>query len=221
MKLSLIANPKAFLAEQDRIARNIDFATAVALTRTAQQIKTEAVFAMSRVFDRPTPFTLNSLEIKPATKANQEAFVQTKEGFAGVPAGRYLAGEVLGGPRHMKSHERKLRGYTSPGEFADLDQYGGIRGSTYTKILSQLSLLSDTTQNASNSKRSKGKRKREAFFRRENVVYQRRDDEVRPYLIITDPPKYRKRFPFFEIGAKVFDQFLPEAFERELEAALK
>lgn len=239
MKFSFTGNIAAFVAEQDNVAKQIGFATVVALNRTSNEIRFQIVEKMKRVFDRPTPRTLDSLQTIPATKANPEALVTTKTRSSSVPPGRFLSPQVEGGQRRMKSTEKKLLGYTSPGEFAVLDRFGNIPGGTYVKILSQLRLQFDETSNANDSKRSKRKRTREAFFRRGKVIFLRRreiipahtfasgkavkasrEDEVRPYLIVTSPPTYRKRLPFFEIGQKVFDDLMPVEFERALVKAL-
>lgn len=210
-----------FLASMQKQASNIQFATVVALTRTAQAIKQAEVELMQRKLDRPTAFTLNSLQVKPATKANPEAIVETKTGFGSVPAGRFLSPLVEGGTRRHKSSELQLRtqgtaSYWVPGEFADLDAHGNIKGSTINKILSQLKMRRDATQNASGSKRSKSKRKREAFFIRGNIVFLRvregsgknREDQTKPYLFLIKPPKYKPILPFFETAQEVTDQTL-------------
>ena len=131
-------------------------------------------------------------------KAKPQATVETKQGFGSVPAGRFLSPQVDGGQRRKKSHELKLGDYTVPGKDITLNAYGNILGSTYVKILSQLRLSSDPSQNASNSKLSKAKRKREAFFKRENVIYSRKGEDITPMLILTRAPSYRQRLPFFE-----------------------
>ena len=41
------------------IAKQVPFAMAKALTQTAIQAQTDIVQAMTQVFDRPTPYTLN------------------------------------------------------------------------------------------------------------------------------------------------------------------
>lgn len=207
MKISVTSTAAAFLKDLEQTQKDLRFAAIVALTKTAQAVKTAEVDLMRRKFDRPTPFTLNSLQVLPATKDKPEATVETKEGFGSVPAGRFLNPEVEGGARSMKSHEKKLRGYTSPSTFAKLDKYGNFPASTYVKILSQLKLSGD--QSATNSKRSTAKRSREAFFRRENIIYSRKKDDITPALIITDAPHYQPRLPFYVEAERTVDQVMP------------
>jgi len=77
------------------ISKQVPFAMAKALTQTAIQAQTDIVHAMARVFDRPTPYTLNSTYVIPATKDRLEAFVRLKDESAkGLPAVKWLHAEV-------------------------------------------------------------------------------------------------------------------------------
>jgi len=59
---------KALMNEMsDLEKKQLPFAMAKTLTKTAQQIKEAAVKEMSRTLDRPTPYTLGSLYIKTAS----------------------------------------------------------------------------------------------------------------------------------------------------------
>ena len=58
------------------------FAMAKALTLTAIQAQTDIVQAMTQVFDRPTPYTLKSTYVIPATKDRLESLVQLKDSAA-------------------------------------------------------------------------------------------------------------------------------------------
>ncbi|MBK8706683.1 MAG: hypothetical protein IPN33_25955 [Saprospiraceae bacterium] len=70
---------------------------------------------MKRVFDRPTPFTINnSLYIKPSTRDDLQAEVWLKgdgmyESSKATPAVKYLSPEIFGGPRQARSSELDLR----------------------------------------------------------------------------------------------------------------
>lgn len=217
IKFSVTSNIQAFAQRQIDIAKQVEFAGVVALTRTAQRVKVDEVASMRSSFDRPTPFTLNSLQVRPATKAKPEAEVSTKLGFGSVPAGRYLNPEVEGGARSMKSHEKKLGGFTSPSRFAKLDRFGNIPGSTYVRILSQLGLAGE--QSATKSKRSRRARSTEAFFRRDNVIFSRKAEDITPVLIITRAPSYSERFPFYDNAQKTTDRVLEEEFDKALRQA--
>ena len=68
------------------ITKQIPFAMAKALTLTAIQAQTDIVQAIAQVFDHPTPYTLNSTYVVPATKDRLEATVKLKnESAKGYP----------------------------------------------------------------------------------------------------------------------------------------
>lgn len=156
----------------DFARKQLPFATALALTRAAYAAKDDLRSAMERAFDRPKPFTLNSTMVDAATKKRLEARVSFRD-FApkGVPAGRYLRAQILGGQRRLKAHERLLaeQGYLPAGQalvptrYADQDAYGNINPGQLVKILSALKASRDPTQNAG-TRPSRGKRKDEAYF---------------------------------------------------------
>lgn len=216
----------------DAQKQQIPFATALAMTRTAQDVKTEEISVMKRVFDRPTNYTLNALAVRQAKKRDLIASVEFKE-FAGkgTPAKRFLNPHVHGGGRSHKRSERLLMssalasgsGFTALGRSAPRDSHGNMSGRIYTRILSQVRASSDALANATGSKRSKAKRKVGGYFvpkpggRLKPGVYQRDGRNVKPILVFTRAPNYRKRFPFYETAASVvaarFDNHFKAAFQ--------
>lgn len=77
--------------------KQIPFATALALTRTAQDVQAEVQASMDKQLDRPTPFTKRGVAIKRATKSKlvSEVFIKP------IQAG-YLGYQIEGGTRHPK-----------------------------------------------------------------------------------------------------------------------
>ena len=208
--------------------RHIPFASIYAMTLTARDVKAEEITVMKRVFNRPTPYTLNAIQAKPATKQTGFASVEFKEGFGGTPAKRFLNPNVHGGPRSQKSHERQisplLRGYSYlvPSKTVPVNAYGNVPGGTFRKIISQLRVSNDPTANASKSSRSRRKRKSQAFFvnPRGNMVMERKGQDVKPVLIAVRAPVYRKRFPFYETAERVVKERMPYNFQTAFERAV-
>lgn len=223
---------------QNLAAEDAPFVTAYALTKTGQDIKEAELRSMKDVFDRPTRFTLNALFLKPATKRDLVAEVYFKEGFGSIPAWRYLGPQVEGGPRVHKAHERRLiaaghmrsNEFAVPGQGIKLDQYGNIPGSTIERILSQVKAAggSGYEANATNSRRSKAKRKNGQYFvlrpgsndvrANRNVApgiyYRSGMGGMVPVIMFVKPPRYQKRLPFYEIAERVFNERLvPRARE--------
>lgn len=218
----------------------VPFATAVALTRTAKNAEALLKAEMARVFDRPTPFTLNSIYTKPATKRDLTASVEVKDfaGKADAPI-RWLAPQIYGGPRRKKRFEQLLtsRGvlpagmYAVPGSAARFDRYGNMSRGQITQILSALGASRDDGQNrTAKSRKRKGARLSVYFALKERRgrlppgVYERIGfafgSAVRPVLVFTRAPVYRKRLRFFEITQDTVRTEFPRQFVLALNQAL-
>lgn len=93
----LIGKPAIDRALGDIATKQIPFAVALGLTRTAQNVQKELTAELPRRLDRPTPFTMRAFKIKIATKRYQSALVFTR------PAQEeYLKPQVYGGTRRPK-----------------------------------------------------------------------------------------------------------------------
>jgi hypothetical protein len=148
------------------------YAMALALTRTAQDIQTAAIEQMKRVFDRPTPWTLNSTYIVPAKKDNLTATVWLKDewavGKSGVPASKFLSPEIFGGQRNLKRHEMALQYagilpagmYCVPGQGADLDAYGNMKASQIIQIIAYFKAFGEQGYKANTTQERKDKLKK-------------------------------------------------------------
>jgi hypothetical protein len=100
--------------------RQVAYATAVALTRTAAAIKSALPAELDRVFDRPTPFTKRGIYLKAARRDSLTAEV----GFMTRQAS-YLRIQTEGGTRQPTA-----RGIRLPGNI-ELNAFGNIpRGLT-------------------------------------------------------------------------------------------
>lgn len=211
IKFSVVADVRDAELMLDRIQRQqLPFATALALTRAAQGLQRDIVDEMLAKFDRPTPYTLKSTFIKPATKANLEAQVGIKDReFEGnrLSSAEMLIQQFYGGGRRQKLFEQWLARagyigrdeYVVPGAGARLDQYGNVSRGLIQQILSQLRAGPDASAYASGSRRSKRNVARTGgfFFSRgghlARGVWQREGRHVRPILMVIGPPSYGVR----------------------------
>lgn len=220
----------------------IPFATAYALTKTAQEAKKNIEADIRRVFDRPTPYTQKGVWIKAATKARLFAKVYLKdESFKGVPADRYLIHQIRGTSRQLKGFERLLQRsgvmpdgwFAVPTNAAPLDQYGNVPGGIITRILSQLqasrdSLANETPASKTRTMRRKGRRPSRYFVAYPGRaktrhltpgIYERIGfgfgDSIRPIFIYTaQAPKYRRVLRFDETVQAAVRDDLPRMFEQ-------
>lgn len=137
-----------------RVAKQVPYATAVALTRTAQAAQKDVAWEFSRKFDRPTPTVMKGLWVKSATRASLEAMVYVKDRPLGgknpFSLAQVLAHEFSGGGRLAKQLEFVLRRdgfigadeFVVPGAAAKLDRYGNMSRGQIVQILSQIGVRS-------------------------------------------------------------------------------
>ena len=212
MGLSMTNNIDAVMARVDAMAvRQLPFALARGLNDTAADVRKAEVETMKRVFDRPTPYTLNAFQIKPATRSNPVAVVEQKE-----QAGRrdYLHREVMGGPRKSTAIETLLRqrlpvaGILTavlPADNARLDQYGNWSNGQRNEVLSALGAMRDSTSNRT-ARSLKRKKNPSKFFVPMSglppAIYERTGrGQLKVILAFTTAaPVYTPRFPFYQVA---------------------
>ncbi|WP_321810084.1 hypothetical protein [Burkholderia sp. BCC1985] len=96
----------------------LPFATAIALTAVAKKAQAAEKDAMPEVFDRPTPFTVNSVAVKGARKSDLEARVFVKD-----IAAAYLAPYEFGGDHKLLGSGKT---WLNPKDKSLLNQYGNF-----------------------------------------------------------------------------------------------
>jgi hypothetical protein len=191
----------AIAAVRDVPARVIPYAASTALTRTAKTADKEIGQAMGSSFDRPTPYTLRSRYVEPATKDKLSARVAIKNMSQGgtVPE-HYLFPEVAGGGRREKRFELALQaaGHMRAGERAmpgagvARDAYGNVSAGTLRNILGQIG--------RSNSRIFVGAVGRSGT----RGVWQRDGRKVKPLLVFTTRlPQYAVRLNFDAVAERV------------------
>ena len=108
-------------------------AAAVALTRTAWDVRGELMEGMQDTFVRPTPFTMRAFRVDKATPSNLEAVV-----WAQPLQARYLQFQIEGGERNTKGFEKRMHLFGGqvaiPAAGAKLDQYGNMSLSFIKKV---------------------------------------------------------------------------------------
>ena len=192
--------------------KHVPFACSLVLNRTAQAVKAETVKVMQSVFDRPTPYILNSLYIYPSTKTNLTAEVLFKD-----QAQPMMIPQVEGGDRRMKRSEQWLGRYWVPGKGVKLNAYGNISAGLITQILSVLKRLPDPLQWQTKGSKLRGKRRgtaRDIFVlwnRKGHLqpgVYEKvgKDNHIVCLLHFINMPHYTKRLPFYETGRGVVEE---------------
>lgn len=207
--------------------KQLPFLISFALNNAMKDVRAAEYDQMKASFERPTPYTLNSLRIEPSTKTNLRARLHFKE-FGGTPAFKYLGPEVEGGPRRHTGFERALqragilRGdeYIVPSRRLNLNAYGNMPSGRATSILSALGAATDPMQNRAKVSRRKIKKPRAEYvvFRNRGKapdgIYQQKAKWAVPVFLFVKAPKYRARYPYYEAAGRVF----PAAFKKHFHA---
>lgn len=134
------------IARNARMRQAVLPATISALNATGDQILKALKDQMIKDFDRPTPYTLNSLTRTKAKAGKLYVTILPKDWAAGkgTEADKYLKPEIYGGDRNVKRFELALRRkrilpfdmYAVPGSGATLDAYGNMSRGQIVQILS-------------------------------------------------------------------------------------
>ncbi len=215
--------------------RQFPFIVALAMNRTFKLMGGDMRAEMEKDFDRPTPWTLNSLQIVPATKELLEGGIKLKDfGGKGIAANKYLGPEIYGGPRRPKRFENALKAYgylpddmfAVPAKGLALDQYGNIPGGLINKILSYIRSNPDATQNR--TARSKGNKNNQGYFvmKPNNVyklpagIYQRNGATKRMIIAFVKQPVYNKRYRFYEVGEAGVTKYFAAQLQSAAEYAI-
>ncbi len=234
-------DPSSINRAFDNMARQIPFATSLAINRTAQLLKEALQGEMQSVFDRPTPWTMNSLQITPSTKQRLEAKIWFKVPPRFTENRHYLEPQVYGGGRPFKGAERLLqmtfnlpRGwYALPGPSARMDSYGNMSRGQIVQILSALRSLPAGIGNRplqyGLTRGSRAPKNQAQFF----VIQPYRGSHLQPgvwmrganrsvaqVLLFVPNVSYRKRFAFFEICQRVMEQEMAGQFDKAFQYAL-
>jgi len=223
--------------------QQIPFAASRAINLTAKDVQGDLRKEMERVFDRPTRWTLNSLFMKPATKANLHAKVWIKDQFFYNGRGEsHLHPHIFGGARGVKRLEQHLhrRGLLPgglsvvPGSAAHLDSHGNMGRGQVQRVLSALQAHHDPAQNrpargAASPRRGRRGPRAEYFVGRPGNrsplgVWQRvtfaMGSAVKPILIFVRRPHYRTRYRFYEVAQATIQRSLAVNARRAIAEAV-
>jgi hypothetical protein len=197
--------------------RQVRFATAVALTRTARAVPAAASKELESVFDKPKPFTTkpSAFFTQPATKARQYSVVGFKDAQA-----RYMRFGITGGVRVPKGFERKLSALgilpsgwiVTPGAGAALDGHGNIPLRTLNKIVESLQKGAPGRTGRWFVVRPGAPNPRTRHLH--PGIYQARGRDLKPVLLFSPSAAYEPRFDFAGVVQKVKADKFNEEFRR-------
>ncbi|SIT43682.1 conserved hypothetical protein [Paraburkholderia piptadeniae] len=125
--ISVVSNAAAVARGLSDVERKqLPFAIAQTITAVARLAAKAEKDAMPKVFDRPTPFTVNSVAVKGATKSNPQAVVYIKD-----IAAAYLAPYEFGGQHKLIGSGKT---WLNPKDRALLNKYGNLSTTTLNRL---------------------------------------------------------------------------------------
>lgn len=227
MKITVQTDSAAMRRLLQTAEKQARFATAVALTRTAQEVRQDIPAGLDQVFDRPTPFTKRGTYIKPAKR---DALV-AEVGFREIQS-RYLKLQAEGG-----TYQPGPAGIRLPGNI-QLNTFGNIPRGLVAKLKAaadngQLSSVIARRLGASGRRKDQrgkalqlfvGKPQGDSWKDAPMGIWRRvpgvagGPGKLVPVIVFEDTPaRYRKRLDLEAIAEPV----VRRVFARHLAAALK
>jgi hypothetical protein len=216
--------------------KQVKFATARALTKTAQAVKAAERAEMQKVFASAVPYTLNSLYIKSASRDDLVAEVGIKT-QGKTSAIDWLLPEIEGGPRtHGIEVFLKPLGlpptgaFAVPGSAAPLSGNGKLNVSALKRIVSQLQSQPQGAAGFRSIQRKKGRgrgSKKAQYFYLDKPqfglpagIFGVKGREVQPIIVFVKQPSYRAKYDFYGVATKTAQQAFAPAFHAALADAL-
>lgn len=242
-------NTQEILDAIEAAGNQMAYGVMLGLNKTATQAKAELTAEIERSIDKPTPWVVNSLRIRYATKTSLVANVAYKDKNGPDSAKSILAPHAYGGVRAYKAIEVELfkRGLlpagwnVAPGAAANIDAYGNMMRSQLTQISKVLeTLVADgPASNATTKRLAKGSKKKnvygsEFFYspptssspgsRLPPGIYQRFatgfGTSIKPILMFVKRSAYKPRFDFDGVVSKVAERELATNVREGLEQAI-
>jgi len=251
MQIKFDINTKQVQAALALAPKQVAYALSVAINASTEKARLAVRDEMPRVFDKPTPWVLNSLRLKHATKTNLVGEIAFKDKNSVESARTMIEPHVTGGQRHFKAFEARLlrigllpEGWNAvPGAGAKLDGFGNMSQGQISQLLNVLGAYTESGFNKANLKTvarlamGNAKRNTYGFVYWVNKVgsthakhlppgvYQRVTTgfgtSLKPILVFVKRASYKRRLDFYGIASKVVTDAFPSEFEKAFKAAMQ
>jgi hypothetical protein len=221
------------IAEVQRLlgaqAKQVAYATAVALTKTAARVKAAMPAELDRVFDRPTSFTKQGTYLKMATRTNLEAEV----GFKPVQA-HYLQLQASGGTKQAPAAGLRLPGNIQLNAFGNIPRgliaklkAGAQNGTLSAAIVKRLGVTGNRRKGAAPIQLFYGQPQGKGWEKAPMGIWRRvpgvngAKGKLIPVVVFEDTPaKYTKRLDLEAIALPIVRTHFEQEFDTALAKAL-
>lgn len=249
MKVNIdVSGLDAVKKAMQELPKKAKYAAVKAMNVSMEWAATDVRRDMRRVFDRPTPWVLNSLRIKYAKVKTMYAELAFKDINSVDNARTMVFPHVEGGKRGYKAMEARLKaigllpaGYNVvPGEAAKIDAYGNMDRGQISQVLNVLGAYTESGYNKANIKTvqrlAKGNAKKNIYGfvywvnrvgaqQKKHLppgVYQRVTTafgtSLKPILIFVKQANYKKTLDFYGTVKKTVDKRFGPEFDKAFEA---
>jgi hypothetical protein len=216
---------KGLAAMAARIAgmgKQVKFATAKSLTRTAWAVAKAERQEVDRAFDRPTKFVQNAFRVEQATPVNLTATVSIKPKQAAI-----LLPHIKGGRRGQKGFERKLAsearadGYWVPGAGVKLNAHGNMTLATIKQIAAGLQRSGKYGDVFVGVPKGMPSAPFGIWARVTRGRGKKATGAIKPLLIKINQPNYRKRFDFYGVAQRTVSRTFRAEFDKTIADAIR
>ena len=225
MKITISTNIAEVMKSLQAQAKQVNFATAVALTKTAAKVQGAIPAKLDSVFDRPTPFTRNGTYLKAARPDDLVAEV----GFKPVQS-RYLQLQAEGGTKFAPAAGIRLPGNIQLNAFGNIPRgliaklkAAAQNGTLAPAIVRRLGVKGNRRKGSAPIQLFYGVPQGKGWERAPMGIWRRipgingSPGKLVPVIVFEDTPaKYTKRLDLEAIALPI----VHDNFEREFHAAL-
>jgi hypothetical protein len=251
MQIRVDTNIPEVQAALKRAAAQVPYALSTAINKTLEQARSDVRTEAARVFDRPTPWALNSVRVKYATKTNPDGWLAFKDKNQEENSRTMIEPHVHAGRRHYKAFEARLQrigllpqGWNAvPGGAAKLDSYGNMSQGQISQLLGVLGTYTESGFNRANintvKRLAKGNVKKNVYgfvYWVNKVgstkaghllpgVYQRVTtafgSSLKPVLIFVKQAQYKRTLDFYGKATTSINRHFPGYFNEAFDKAIK
>lgn len=211
--------------------KQVDFAVMITINKAAYEASQEIKQEIRKVFAGPTPWVVNGVRYRKATKGKLRAIVHLDfwGNKQGVTVEKVLDAQIYGGQRRLKRFEVALSRIgilpsgmaVVPGSAAEMDQRGNMKAGQIIQILSWFKAFGEQGYSANmrdggrrlgRDKKRTGQRGFSYFVLKERHgklppgIYKRFQlgfgSAVKPVMIFVRLPSYRPRLNFGGVGTR-------------------
>ena len=191
----------------DTANKQLPFAMAQALTELAKNVRNANRDALHSVFDRPTPFTQNSVGFKPASKKTLTAEVFVKD-----IAAEYLEPYEFGGQNKLNSEALiKPVNYTK-------NQYGNVNRNTIKRLRGKSNIYIGKIGGVNGVWERTPVQKN--IRKRKNGIVQQQKPKLKLLFVFDDAHEATQHWGYFDRAQKIINRDFNKVFGKSLSRAI-